>query len=108
MKSKLSESQFDQILKAKQISRESLCSQCGGCCGAYDDPCQHLRKTKNDKYYCSIYDNRFGTHKTLSGDEFDCVWVREVIDNYWANDHLCTYKKIMKSPWLKEELLGDR
>jgi hypothetical protein len=32
--------------------------------GLYN-PCEHLRKSKkNDAYYCSIYENRFGLHKT--------------------------------------------
>lgn len=87
-------------LEKKESQWESLCIRCGGCCGAYDDPCIFLKKSKKDGFYCSIYNNRFGSRKALSGEEFDCVPVKEILCTHWKNDHLCSYKKYLKTPWL--------
>ena len=87
-------------LKIKQQEWEKLCIRCGGCCGAYDDPCQHLLENEHSQFYCSIYAKRFGTRKSVKGEEFDCVTIKEVINTYWKNDHLCIYKKYLKTPLL--------
>ena len=42
--------------KQKESEWESLCINCGGCCGAYDDPCVHLKKNNSGKSYCEIFD----------------------------------------------------
>ncbi len=80
---------------------EKLCNRCGACCGSYDgDPCTHLRKDKNGKYYCNIYPDRLGKRKTVSGEEFECVPISEIIEESWAQDYRCTYKKLI-GPRLK-------
>ena len=84
-------------LEANEKKWEALCTRCGGCCGAYDDPCRHLRKDKSGKYYCPIYDRRLGLQKAVSGEEFNCVPVREIINDRWKKDHLCNYKKYLRS-----------
>jgi uncharacterized cysteine cluster protein YcgN (CxxCxxCC family) len=77
---------------------ESLCGRCGACCGAVEgDPCEHLRGSKKGDYYCSIYENRFGLHKTLSGKPFLCVPIRKVLHESWPGDECCGYKKEMRS-----------
>lgn len=94
-------SNYKKHLKLKEKEWESLCIRCGGCCGAYDDPCLHLKKQRNNKYYCEIYTSRFGKRVTVDGEEFRCVPVKEILRTHWKNDRLCTYKKYLKSPWLK-------
>ena len=93
------ETKYQDTLKRKEEDWESLCIRCGACCGAYDDPCQHLRKDDKGKFYCAIYNERFGLRKTVSGDSFNCVPVKEIINTHWKNDHLCIYKKYLKYPW---------
>ena len=93
--------EYIEHLKRKHEQWESLCVRCGACCGAFDDPCLHLNKDDNGKYYCDIYDNRLGPRETVSGDKFNCVPIEDLCNRYWKNDHLCAYKKILRAPWLK-------
>ncbi|MDP8260378.1 MAG: hypothetical protein P9L96_05210 [Candidatus Gygaella obscura] len=58
---------------------EGLCKKCGACCGAFDDPCVNLKKDSNNKFYCKVYNNRFGSQKTVSGKFFNCVPIRDVL-----------------------------
>ena len=75
-------------------SWENLCTRCGACCGlAEGDPCEHLTKTDHGRYACRIYENRLGLHKTVSGREFLCVPIRQVLDKSWPGDQCCGYKK---------------
>ncbi len=91
---------YVDYFQKKEKEWEGLCSRCGGCCGAYDDPCQHLKKDKSDKFCCEIYTARFGMKKSVRGEKFDCVLVKEVLHIYWKNDHFCTYKRLFKQGWL--------
>lgn len=78
----------------RQQQWENLCNRCGTCCGiGENDPCEHLFPKEMDVYECRIYENRFGTHKTISGREFECVPLRSILHKNWAGDHLCAYKK---------------
>ncbi|UCD15996.1 MAG: hypothetical protein JSV34_02790 [Candidatus Omnitrophota bacterium] len=86
-----------RYLRFKEEEWENLCIRCGGCCGAFDDPCLHLKKNKSGKYYCEIYRKRLGLRKTVKGEEFDCVPVKEIIRTYWKKDYLCTCKKELRS-----------
>lgn len=97
----LSKISYKQKLKVKEKEWESLCIRCGGCCGAYDDPCQHLRKGRDDFFYCTIYNKRFGNRISNAGEEFRCVPIKNILKTRWKNDYLCAYKKYLKSPWLK-------
>lgn len=72
---------------------EAKCGRCGACCGTVDgDPCEHLRKDNNSKYFCSIYEHRFGLRKTVSGKEFACVPIRQILHQSWPGDSCCGYK----------------
>ena len=93
---------LQEYLNAKDQEWESLCLRCGACCGAYDDPCQHLARDQEGLYYCTIYANRLGTRKSLRGDVFDCVSITEIINTHWKNDHFCIYKRYLKTPWVFE------
>ena len=88
-------------LEVKEREWEDLCINCGGCCGAYDDPCKHLKKTKDDKCYCEIYKNRFGNRISIKGEEFKCVPVKEILNTHWKKDYLCAYKRYRKRGWIK-------
>jgi hypothetical protein len=64
------------------IKYEALCRRCGACCGAFDgDPCEHLKKDESGKYFCPVYDQRIGVHKTVSGKQFACVPIRDLRPN---------------------------
>jgi len=86
-------------LKQKEDQWEALCARCGGCCGAFDDPCRHLAWDGQGRSYCEIYCVRFGLRQTISGDKFSCVPVKEILHTFWKNEHLCAYKKIGRSLW---------
>lgn len=91
-------------LEKKEKEWEKLCMHCGGCCGAYDDPCLYLKKDKKDKkdkFYCKIYIGRFGLRNSLKGEEFNCVPVKEILSTHWKKDYLCVYKKFSKQGWLR-------
>ncbi|MFH1505015.1 MAG: hypothetical protein ABIH08_06500 [Candidatus Omnitrophota bacterium] len=91
-----------KYFKDKNKEWESLCIRCGGCCGAYDDPCEHLKKEKTGKFYCKIYTQRFGEHISVKGEKFDCVPVQEILKTHWKKDYLCVYKKLSKQGWAKQ------
>lgn len=75
---------------------EAKCGRCGACCGAFDgDPCEHLRKEAAKGYYCSIYENRFGPHKTVSGKDINCVPIRKILHSKWPGDECCGYKQVV-------------
>ncbi|MFQ5951989.1 MAG: hypothetical protein ACE5JK_01105 [Candidatus Omnitrophota bacterium] len=59
---------------------EAICKRCGECCGASDDPCLNLVKTKDGLYFCKDYKNRLKEQKTVSGKTFRCVPIREHIE----------------------------
>jgi len=59
---------------------EARCKCCGVCCGAKgDDPCSKLRQRADGTYYCATYESRFGVQRSVSGREFTCVMIRDVI-----------------------------
>ena len=89
---------YSKVLEQKGKEWESLCIRCGGCCGAFDDPCVNLGKDKGNKTYCKIYANRLGLRKTIKGEEFKCVPVQTIIYTHWKNDHLCRCKQHLRSP----------
>jgi hypothetical protein len=80
---------------------EKLCLRCGGCCGAFDDPCKHLKKGKNTAYYCEIYPKRLGLRETLAGEKFNCVSICEIIETSWKKDWMCAYKNRLSKPFVK-------
>jgi uncharacterized cysteine cluster protein YcgN (CxxCxxCC family) len=97
----LADFKYAEYLKRKKEEWESLCKRCGACCGAFDDPCQHLKKGNFGKYYCTIYSSRFGIRQTITGTKFKCVPIEEILDRNWFGDRQCAYKINLKMPWLK-------
>ena len=66
--------------RAAFAAHEAKCRSCGTCCGANgDDPCSQLRSRSDGSYYCATYPTRFGVQRTVSGREFTCVMIRDVI-----------------------------
>lgn len=63
----------------KERKFEAVCSMCGECCGALDDPCSNLERGQDGKYFCRDYANRLGPQKTLLGHIFSCVPIRDHI-----------------------------
>tara|TARA_B100000315_G_C14550909_1_gene575739 strand:- start:208 stop:534 length:327 start_codon:yes stop_codon:yes gene_type:complete len=98
MLNKTNYSSYRKYLKAKEGQWEDLCRRCGGCCGAYDDPCKHLKSKADKTFFCTIYRNRLGERESVGGEIFDCVQVRKILHTHWRKDHLCVYKKIIKNP----------
>jgi len=71
---------------------EALCKRCGACCGiSGNDLCLDLKKGEDGKYYCGVYDHRFGEHLTASGNKFTCVPIRDVLQ-YAPVSPDCGYK----------------
>jgi hypothetical protein len=61
---------------------ESLCKRCGACCGALsDEPCARLVREPDGKYSCSVYAQRIGLQRTVTGKEFHCVPIRDLRPN---------------------------
>ena len=83
---------YSDYISVEEKKHEQQCARCGACCGAHDDPCKHLSLDKNSKYYCHIYDWRFGLRETVGGEKFNCVNIREILDTSWTKDYLCRYK----------------
>jgi len=86
---------YEKYQKEAQIKHEALCARCGACCGSKDgDPCIYLKQEPSGKYHCDIYEARFGPHKTISGDDFVCVPIREVFRDNWPGKSMCVYVKV--------------
>ena len=84
---------YEYFQKKREMEWEALCGRCGACCGSVEDPCEHLRGEAPGEYFCAIYENRFGPHKTVSGKEFTCVHIRKILHETWPGDECCGYKK---------------
>lgn len=88
------EDRYHAYLEQTSLEWESKCTRCGACCGIVEgDPCEHLREARAGGYYCSIYSDRFGLHKTISGRPFRCVPIRDILHKTWPGDQHCAYKK---------------
>ena len=82
-----------------------MCSRCGVCCGSTDGhPCEHLRVDADGKYLCEIYPDRLGPHKTVDGQPFVCVPIRQLIESN-GGYACCEYVKAIKR--LREEMGQD-
>jgi len=77
---------------------EDICAQCGVCCGSHDgDPCALLVYNENTQtYFCNNYEARLGKQKTITGKEFTCVSVHEMIKTDTLRLH-CAYRKNLSS-----------
>lgn len=84
---------FD-FLEKKELDWESLCCRCGGCCGAFDDPCTHLKMESDGIFFCDSYETRFGPQTTVSGQRFECVPIKKLLRTYWPQWNKCSYKKL--------------
>ena len=85
---------YQATQEAKERKYESLCLRCGACCGAFeDDPCSHLKKDDEIKYFCDIYEKRFGLQKTVGGRDFVCMPIRDILFKSWSGSWRCVYKK---------------
>lgn len=84
---------YEETQKRLEAWYESLCRRCGKCCGAGEvDPCVHLSESGDGTFTCAVYEKRLGPQRTVSGREFNCVLVKEVLRHDGAlND--CAYRK---------------
>ena len=90
----ISEETFRFLMEERFRKWEQSCHCCGACCGAVEgDPCLHLARNPDGKYFCDIYEKRLGTRKTMSGKTFKCVMIRDILDKSWPGDSRCAYKK---------------
>ena len=88
----MDEELYDQIQDKKLQEHEALCMRCGACCGVLEgDPCAHLKKEKDGKYFCDVYDNRFGLQKTVKGEPVLCVPIRNMLHKTWWGRTQCAY-----------------
>ncbi len=84
---------YEAYLRRKEAEWEAGCVRCGGCCGSFEDPCEHLERIDDGTFSCSIYEDRFGWHKTVGGHDMKCVPVRDVLKNNWPGGRHCALKK---------------
>lgn len=89
------EQRYNTLAQSQLEEWEALCGHCGACCGAFDDPCEHLAKLPSGKYRCTIYEYRFGWHKTVSGKSLQCVPIRNILHTSWQGDACCGYKETL-------------
>jgi len=81
----------------KQQEYENACKRCGACCGILEgDPCEHLKLAPDNRYFCDIYEHRFGLRKTVNGHEMMCVPIRNMLHKTWWGRTKCAY---MNHPW---------
>jgi len=90
---KSDDERYEELLRRKEAEWEAGCGRCGGCCGAFEDPCEHLEQMDDGTFCCSIYDERFGWHKTVGGNDMKCVPVRNVLHNNRSDYRRCSLKK---------------
>jgi uncharacterized cysteine cluster protein YcgN (CxxCxxCC family) len=82
---------------------EAICKRCGICCGSQDgDPCEHLKKDDEGKYFCDTYENRFGKHTTLNGTIIRCVPIENALRSNPQLRQKCAYAKLHNKPRRKE------
>lgn len=90
----LEASEYEECLARKAQEYENRCLRCGACCGVFEkDPCVKLVQDPDGRYRCSDYENRFGMQKTIKGNEFKCVTLRQILVGSWAGSWKCAYKK---------------
>ncbi len=88
---------YYKVLCDKFMTSEALCKRCGACCGAREgDPCEHLSQDNEDRYFCDVYDERFGLRKTVSGEPILCVPIRNMSYKSWWGRSQCAYVKAMR------------
>jgi len=84
--------EYKAYLASKEREYEAICKQCGLCCGALNDPCQHLKKIDTNRYTCDTYQDRAGKHQTISNKTFTCVSIRDLVEKN-ATPYGCAYSK---------------
>lgn len=89
----MDDSRYAIYSQMREKEFESICTRCGECCGASDDPCTNLVRLEKDKYICKAYNSRFGSQKTISGNPFTCVPIRDHIKNDTLRAN-CAYRKL--------------
>jgi len=90
------ESLYQHRLSAQESEWEALCRNCGACCGAFEDPCEHLKMSADGKSSCAVYADRFGLHRTVSGEPLRCIPIREKLGMSWPGDERCGYKRVSR------------
>lgn len=86
----------NHVLKQEE-DFEALCSRCGACCGALDDPCSNLVKGEGGQYFCKDYSDRLGPQKTVLGLSFTCVPIQSHIEQGTLRAG-CSYAKSRNFP----------
>jgi len=86
----ISQTAYQRHLKNKEDDFEKICSRCGACCGLKNDPCSNLIEYPEKTYLCKDYENRIGMQKTVTGNSFHCVPIKELIKK-GACPPLCAY-----------------
>ena len=95
----------------EELYAEWRCKRCGVCCGSTDGhPCEYLRPD-DGKFFCEIYDNRFGYHRTVDGRPFRCVAIGTIIETtggYAACAYVEEIRRIRQSLGQDASDLGRR
>ena len=89
---KMDEIRYKNYNLVREKEFEAVCTKCGSCCGALDDPCSNLARKEDGTYWCQVYPTRLGPQRTVSGESFTCV----PISRHIAGETLrfeCAYQK---------------
>ena len=80
-----------------ELYAEWRCKRCGICCGSTDGhPCEHLRRDGDNKYFCEIYEKRFGIHRTVDGMPFRCVRIQTIIETLGGYSECAYVKELLR------------
>ena len=83
---------YQEYQHKKWVEHENACNRCGACCGIKNsDPCEHLKQAQDNRYFCDIYEGRFGLRNTASGKEIMCVPIRNMLHKTWWGSSQCAY-----------------
>ncbi|MBN1521901.1 MAG: hypothetical protein JW928_05145 [Candidatus Aureabacteria bacterium] len=83
------------ITTLQEKNYESLCLQCGICCGILNDPCIHLKKD-GQLTRCEVYSDRFREHTTVSGKTLRCIPIRNILHEDWLGKDRCAYVRALQ------------
>ena len=81
---------YERYQKTRLDEYELLCLRCGECCGVGSDACENLESGGGGGYRCRIYNDRLGPQKTVSGNIFNCVAIKNNIRDGFSNPG-CAY-----------------
>ena len=74
---------YDSLQEIKEKEWESLCLNCGGCCGVFeDDRCENLYQNNEGQYLCKEITHQQYTSIYLYLTEYFLFFLQEIFSYY--------------------------